>query len=72
VKQVGLKGLASDERKKAMLSALEREIDLLKTLQHENIVQYLGELEITPTGLSRPLTLPHRFVHRRRQSEHLP
>ena len=45
VKQVELKGSASDERKKAMLSALEREIDLLKTLQHENIVQYLGQFE---------------------------
>ncbi|KAL0946856.1 hypothetical protein HGRIS_013023 [Hohenbuehelia grisea] len=29
------------ERKKSMLSALEREIELLKDLQHENIVQYL-------------------------------
>lgn len=25
-----------------MLEALEREIELLKGLQHENIVQYLG------------------------------
>ena len=49
VKQVELKGSASDERKKAMLSALEREIDLLKTLQHENIVQYLGQLDISST-----------------------
>ena len=32
----------NEERKKSMLSALEREIDLLKDLQHENIVQYLG------------------------------
>ncbi|GJJ12118.1 hypothetical protein Clacol_006359 [Clathrus columnatus] len=31
----------NEERKKSMLSALEREIELLKTLQHENIVQYL-------------------------------
>lgn len=46
VKQVELNGSASDERKKSMLSALEREIDLLKTLQHENIVQYLGQLDI--------------------------
>ena len=33
----------NEERKKSMLSALEREIELLKELQHENIVQYLGE-----------------------------
>lgn len=31
----------SDQRKKGMLEALEREIELLKTLQHDNIVQYL-------------------------------
>ncbi|GAA94980.1 uncharacterized protein L969DRAFT_53176 [Mixia osmundae IAM 14324] len=31
----------NEERRKAMIVALEREIDLLKTLQHENIVQYL-------------------------------
>ncbi|KAI6036242.1 Pkinase-domain-containing protein [Pisolithus microcarpus] len=37
VKQVEL----PTERKKSMLSALEREIDLLKDLQHPNIVQYL-------------------------------
>lgn len=31
----------SDKRKKGMLEALEREIELLKSLQHPNIVQYL-------------------------------
>lgn len=43
VKQVELPtGSGPDEqRKKSMLDALEREIDLLKDLQHENIVQYL-------------------------------
>lgn len=43
VKQVELpSGSAPNpERKKAMLSALEREIELLQDLQHENIVQYL-------------------------------
>ena len=43
VKQVELHtGSGPDElRKKSMLDALEREIDLLKDLQHENIVQYL-------------------------------
>jgi mitogen-activated protein kinase kinase kinase len=46
VKQVELpKGSAPNEdRKKSMLSALEREIELLKDLQHENIVQYLCAL----------------------------
>ncbi|EJD53011.1 Pkinase-domain-containing protein [Auricularia subglabra TFB-10046 SS5] len=43
VKQVELptKSSSNEERKKSMLTALEREIDLLKQLQHENIVQYL-------------------------------
>lgn len=43
VKQVELPtgSAPNQERKKSMLNALEREIDLLKTLQHENIVQYL-------------------------------
>ncbi|GAA5950294.1 hypothetical protein JCM21900_001105 [Sporobolomyces salmonicolor] len=31
----------NEERKKSMLEALEREIELLKVLQHDNIVQYL-------------------------------
>ncbi|GAA5925359.1 uncharacterized protein JCM15063_005005 [Sporobolomyces koalae] len=43
VKQVELPTGKShnEERKKSMLEALEREIELLKVLQHENIVQYL-------------------------------
>ncbi|PWZ02484.1 Pkinase-domain-containing protein [Testicularia cyperi] len=43
VKQVELPSGDShlDQRKKGMLEALEREIKLLKTLEHENIVQYL-------------------------------
>ncbi|KAH9079546.1 Pkinase-domain-containing protein [Lactarius deliciosus] len=41
VKQVEVPTGASDERKKTMTDALEREIELLKDLQHENIVQYL-------------------------------
>ncbi|KAI0636887.1 hypothetical protein C8Q77DRAFT_530585 [Trametes polyzona] len=42
VKQVELPtgSAPNEERKKAMLSALEREIELLRDLQHENIVQY--------------------------------
>ncbi|KAG2224411.1 hypothetical protein INT45_002950 [Circinella minor] len=44
VKQVELpvENSATEERKKGMVVALQREIDLLKDLQHENIVQYLG------------------------------
>ncbi|KAI0306449.1 hypothetical protein B0F90DRAFT_1915460 [Multifurca ochricompacta] len=41
VKQVEVPTTASDERKKSMIDALEREIELLKDLQHVNIVQYL-------------------------------
>ncbi|KAG9087555.1 ATP binding [Ceratobasidium sp. UAMH 11750] len=43
VKQVELPTGSSqnEERKKAALAALEHEIELLKQLQHENIVQYL-------------------------------
>ncbi|KAL8639760.1 MAG: hypothetical protein Q9228_003243 [Teloschistes exilis] len=33
---------AVDKRKESMISALRREIDLLRDLQHQNIVQYLG------------------------------
>lgn len=43
VKQVELPSgqTQNDQKKKRMLDALEGEIELLKTLQHENIVQYL-------------------------------
>jgi mitogen-activated protein kinase kinase kinase len=33
----------NEERKRNMVQALEREIELLKELQHPNIVQYLGK-----------------------------
>ena len=44
VKQVelGVK-MRSEERTKGMIDALEREVELLKELQHDNIVQYLGK-----------------------------
>ncbi|KZT09454.1 Pkinase-domain-containing protein [Laetiporus sulphureus 93-53] len=44
VKQVELPtgSAPNEERKKSMLSALEHEIELLRELQHENIVQYLS------------------------------
>ncbi|KAI0035089.1 hypothetical protein K488DRAFT_76864 [Vararia minispora EC-137] len=41
VKQVELSGSMNDDRKRSMVDALEREIDLLKNLEHEHIVQYL-------------------------------
>jgi mitogen-activated protein kinase kinase kinase len=41
VKQVEVPSGSSDERKSTMIDALEREIELLKDLQHANIVQYL-------------------------------
>ncbi|WRT65025.1 uncharacterized protein IL334_001966 [Kwoniella shivajii] len=43
VKQVELPtgSARNEDRKQSMVSALEREIELLKELQHENIVQYL-------------------------------
>ncbi|KAI4165725.1 MAG: hypothetical protein LQ342_000668 [Letrouitia transgressa] len=33
---------ALDKKKESMINALKREIDLLRDLQHQNIVQYLG------------------------------
>ena len=45
VKQVDLStGVQNEEKKLSMMTALQREIELLRELQHENIVQYLGML----------------------------
>jgi mitogen-activated protein kinase kinase kinase len=76
VKQVSLPtgSGVNQERKKAMLSALEREIELLRELQHENIVQYHGA-GIVPGSLS-PLCLMgnacRSIVHRPGTSEYFP
>jgi hypothetical protein len=43
VKQVELGKNRTSVRTKGMVDALEREIELLKELQHDNIVQYLGQ-----------------------------
>lgn len=65
VKQVELPtgSARNEERKKSMVDALEREIELLKELQHDNIVQYLGGWHIT-TMKDRPdcQTLPRTAV----------
>lgn len=43
VKQVEMASNSKeDSRKRSMVEALQREIELLKDLQHQNIVQYLG------------------------------
>ena len=46
----------NQERKKAMLSALEREIELLRELQHENIVQYHGAIKKISQNVLSSLT----------------
>lgn len=48
VKQVDLPSgdARNEEKKRSTVQALEREIELLRELQHENIVQYLGELSL--------------------------
>ena len=48
VKQVELPtgSAPNEERKKSMLSALEREIELLRDLHHPNIVQYHCESRV--------------------------
>ncbi|KAG5460960.1 MAG: hypothetical protein BJ554DRAFT_6927, partial [Olpidium bornovanus] len=50
VKQVELPSetrlAANDDRKRSMLQALQREINLLKNMEHENIVRYMGVLVI--------------------------
>jgi len=64
VKQVEVPTTASDERKKTMTDALEREIELLKDLQHANIVQYLctsptGPVVSSPAHLTSGLQTHH-------------
>lgn len=51
VKQVDIPSNAStnEARQRSMLDALEREIELLKDLQHEHIVQYLCTFSLPET-----------------------
>lgn len=53
VKQVELPtgSAPNEERKKSMLSALEREIELLRDLHHPNIVQYHCEFKYFLTSM---------------------
>ncbi|KAF3938645.1 PAK-2p27 [Dactylella cylindrospora] len=51
VKQVPSNAVHGEGRKKSMMDSLEREIALLKDLQHENIVQYLGS-DVQPDCLN--------------------
>jgi mitogen-activated protein kinase kinase kinase len=51
VKQVDLSmGVQNEEKKRSMMTALQREIELLRDLQHENIVQYLGTSRFLQKG----------------------
>jgi mitogen-activated protein kinase kinase kinase len=54
VKQVDLPSgdARNEEKKRSTVQALEREIELLRELQHENIVQYLGEHHSMPVGIA--------------------
>lgn len=42
VEMLGDKGSEQEQRKRSMIDALQREMNLLRDLQHPNIVQYLG------------------------------
>ena len=67
VKQVEVPTGASDERKSTMIDALEREIELLKDLQHVNIVQYLcASSFISSQSLRSLIVVSTRLVFRRR------
>lgn len=65
VKQVKLPtgSAPNQERKKSMLSALEREIELLKNLQHENIVQYLCTLTVKLLSHGPTFDFNNRFIY---------
>ncbi len=75
VKQVDIRGgvnTANEGRKKEMVTAMQREIELLKELHHENIVQYLGGSACSNANyIVAECFLPCRFFYRRELSEHL-
>ncbi len=77
VKQVELGETGSGhgaERRKGMIVALEREIELLKDLQHEHIVQYLGAYRAVV--VMRPILATdqtfRRLLHRRPPPQYFP
>ena len=74
VKQVELPtgSAPNEERKKSMLSALEREIELLRDLHHENIVQYHCTLRSPLPWCSIYSSSSSSFLYRRRPPQHLP
>lgn len=66
VKQVELPtgSAPNEERKKTMLSALEHEIELLRDLQHENIVQYHCKPALSDSPQSAADSWTGSFVYR--------
>lgn len=70
VKQVDLPSgdARNEEKKRTTVQALEREIELLRELQHENIVQYLGKPRVPFP--EQELTI--RFCYRWQQFVHFP
>ena len=61
--------IPNQKRKKAVLGALEREIELLKDLKHKNIVQYFCASSCLIVVLCLPSTLV-RFVAGRQLFQH--
>ena len=50
IKEISLEGMSADD-----LEGLQSEIDLLKALNHRNVVQYLGTLKARPAAPRRAL-----------------
>ncbi|KAG5463023.1 MAG: kinase-like domain-containing protein, partial [Olpidium bornovanus] len=65
VKQVELPSAegANEDRKRFMLDALQREIALLKDLNHVNIVRYLGEMPSDYEGLNSEETSDDKYLN---------
>lgn len=74
VKQVELPtgSAPNEDRKKSMLSALEREIELLKDLHHENIVQYHCESKVVFSTFPNSFLFDNSIIDGGRSFKHLP